>query len=583
MTVISKFSVDDAVRPVEIAERIWWVGHYLPGDSFQCHVYLIENGDQSVLIDPGSPLTIDYTLEKISQIIDFNDIKYFICQHQDPDITGAMPRLDKMITRPDAVLVTHWRAAALLKHYAMDLPFWRVEENDWQLDLGDRLLKFVFTPYAHFPGAFCTFDVKTGVLFSSDLFGGFTEGFSLIAEGESYLENLRPFHEHYMPSREILIHAMDALMVHPIELIAPQHGSIIPKHLINFLVDNLKTLDCGLYMLSNENSDIRRLSALNKILRDLTQTMIIYRDFRDIATAILEIARPMLPITELSFYSRTRDNEFLHLSPENRYLGTIKSPPEAIISYFDIPRPEWKIRMSKNYRIIDNNLILPLYAPEELTPQAIAVMSLNNILEDHSYVDAVINQLQTPLQVAVERETIYRSVELERQAFYERSIRDPLTGLYTRYFMKESVHRLFSVHDRDINASLGLAMIDIDHFKNINDTLGHGQGDKVLKKVADVIIDCTRGGDIPVRFGGEEFAVFLVSVSEKELDMLSERIRMAVEKIKFSEPGLNALTITVSIGTALRVQKEELDPFLERADMALYDAKRLGRNQVCRG
>jgi hypothetical protein len=90
----------------------------------------------------------------------------------------------------------------------------------------------VFTPYLHFPGAFTTFDELTGTLFSSDLFGGFTNDDELVAADMSYFEDIRPFHEHYMPSREILAHGMEDLETLPLELIAPQHGKIIPKPLI---------------------------------------------------------------------------------------------------------------------------------------------------------------------------------------------------------------------------------------------------------------------------------------------------------------------------------------------------------------
>ena len=87
----------DTQHAVEIANRVWWVGHYLPGDKFQCHVYLIENGNESVLIDPGSQLTFDGTLRKIEEVMPFSQIRYFICHHQDPDIAGAMSLVEQKI------------------------------------------------------------------------------------------------------------------------------------------------------------------------------------------------------------------------------------------------------------------------------------------------------------------------------------------------------------------------------------------------------------------------------------------------------------------------------------------------------
>ena len=196
---------------IEIAPRVWWVGAPLAGDPFQCHCYLVEQGDQSVFIDPGSRLTWPKTLEKIRSIMDPGQIRYLVCHHQDPDITACLPELRTVIDRDDLTIVTHWRTQALLKHYGLSVQYYLVDEHDWKLPLQDRTLEFVFTPYAHFPGAFCTYDPESTILFSSDLFGGFTSEFSLLAEDETYFEAMQPFHEHYMPSRDILDYALVSL------------------------------------------------------------------------------------------------------------------------------------------------------------------------------------------------------------------------------------------------------------------------------------------------------------------------------------------------------------------------------------
>jgi len=217
----------DYSKPIEIAEDIYWVGYKIPNDPFQCHVYLIKNGDESVLIDPGSMITFPVTMEKITRITPLSNIKYIVCHHQDPDITGCISTLEKLIPRKDKFIVTHWRAQALLKHYQWETPFYLIEKNKWRLLLKNgRVLDFIFTPYAHFPGAFCTFDRKTKTLFSSDIFGGFTEEFSLFAKDENYFSSIKAFHEHYMPSKEILLNALIEIEKKDPEIIAPQHGSI---------------------------------------------------------------------------------------------------------------------------------------------------------------------------------------------------------------------------------------------------------------------------------------------------------------------------------------------------------------------
>lgn len=565
---------------IEIADGVWWVGHYQEDDAFQCHVYLVEHGDQSILIDPGSRLTFAHSLSKIEEVTSFSNIRYFICHHQDPDITGALPVIDSIVSREDALIITHWRAEVLLKHYGLDLPFWRIEDHEWQLDLGGRVLKFIFTPYAHFPGAFCSFDERTGVLFSSDIFGGFTEGFSLVAQDEGYLESMRPFHEHYIPGNDVMQHALARIQEHPVRLIAPQHGSIIPEHLVSFMIEGLRNLDCGLYLLAKDTTDLQRLRELNHILRDITETMIVYRDFKDIAAALLEIAQRLLPARSLEFHARAKDGAILHLAPGTRFRGVVAEPAPAIARILEGTTIAPVSSPNENDPSAPPSLLIPLASQDSRTIQAVTVIHLDRETRLSRDVETMIDQMRYPLEVAVERETIYRMLDLERVQLYERSIRDPLTGLFTRLYMQDSVKRLFSIHDREEGAPVAMAMVDIDHFKSINDTYGHTQGDDVLRRVAGVIQDTVRTGDIPVRLGGEEFAVFVVGDSVPNVAGMAERLRVAVAALVFEAP-MAERTVTISLGVAIRHRQETLQAFMERADKALYDAKRSGRNRVC--
>lgn len=580
----------DPAHAIEIADRIWWVGHYLPGDAFQCHVYLLEHGDQSVLFDPGSMLTYEYTLKKIAEVVDFQKIRWFVCHHQDPDITSAMPRIDALVKRDDACLISHWRGQALIKHYGLDMPFWMPEEHGWKLDLGGRELKFLFTPYAHFPGAFVTFDQKTGVLFSSDIFGGFTEGFSLVAESMDYFESLKPFHEHYIPSRDVLLHSLTRIEKLDIKLICPQHGSIIPEPLVRPIIEKLKTLDCGLYLLAKEDTDIHRLSRLNQMLSDITKTMTGYRDFVDVARALLEVAQRFVPAQIIEFFARSQghDDKVLHLGPESRYKGTLIDAPLLVANTLGKDAKSWGRRHKWNFTLVGpedagrrmHALVVPLFSPDKGTVDAMALIHLQKRIVINAEVVEMIQQMNIPLQVAVERESIYRTLDLERKQFYERSIRDALTGLYTRFYMQDTIERLFAIHDRDKGAGVSVAMVDVDHFKSINDTYGHNQGDLVLKAVAQVLMDTSRHGDLPVRLGGEEFAVFVAGRSSGEIGAFAERLREAVQALDFEDP-MKGRKVTASIGVAERRQKESLIDFLGRADSALYRAKQNGRNQVC--
>ena len=591
----------DTQHAVEIAHRVWWVGHYLPGDKFQCHVYLIENGDQSVLIDPGSQLTFDGTLRKIEEVMPFSQIRYFICHHQDPDVAGAMSLVEQKIEREDCLLITHWRVAALLKHYALITPFWLIEENGWKLELGSRTLQFLFTPYLHFPGAFCTFDNSSKILFSSDLFGAFTEDWSLFTEDESHFENIRPFHEHYMPSREIMLHALLEIERYPISMIAPQHGSIIKGRLVNYMIEKLKGLECGLYLVNKDVEDVQRLSNINQTLRDIMSLMVIYRKFSDIASPLLEFSQRLLPVESLEFFVLLENKQVLHLTPLTRYRGDVIPSPSFCEDIWLLDQKD----MQKNYLEFNEKtvekfiasfvsqdceclkteggyLLVPLFSSREYGPQALGVFHLSEEVEISVELDQMIGQLSVPLAVATEREAIYRMIELERDKMYERSIRDPLTFLYTRSYMQGSIPRLLSIHNRDAWADIALAICDIDHFKRINDTYGHVIGDKVLKTVASVLLEEIRSTDIPVRYGGEEFAVFMPMYSVEAGLQFVERLRQKIEKIKFrSTDREKRFSVTISVGIAFHQQKESLQKFIQRADEKMYQAKESGRNKVC--
>ncbi|MBF0270828.1 MAG: diguanylate cyclase [Magnetococcales bacterium] len=580
---------------IRVADHVWWVGHHFVDDPFQCHPYLIEHGDQSVLLDPGSVLTFPTTLRKIQEVVPLSAIRYIICHHQDPDITGILPHLDTLITRDDAVILSHWRANALIKHLGLQhLPLVCVEEMGWKLDLGGRLLQFVFTPYLHFSGAFCTFDPATGTLFSSDLFGGLSRDTPLFAQDEQAFEAIQFFHEHYMPSQEILRHGLANLETLPIRLIAPQHGSLIPEHLVSFVFDRLKNLDCGLFLLTRTNSNFQRLSNLNRMLREMMQTLMVQRDFSAVSNRILELAKPLIPVIGLEFYAQTESGDTLYLAPENNYRGTLVAaiPAECRV-FLGMSRHHWQQDHVGPYLVapypgsslapsrepIEQGLILPLFSPQNDLVQAVVLFRLAEKLVIDDEMANILTQLSIPLGVAVEREIILHIMDLEKKKAYERSIRDPLTGLFTRYYMQEAMNRLCRIHDRDPHASIALLAFDIDHFKSVNDTYGHAMGDVTLKKVANILIDSIRSVDVPVRLGGEEFVIFLIGAPEHVCLAVAERIRMRVSQLTFAPP-MHERTITISCGIAHRQTDEAIAHTMERADLALYQAKTTGRNKV---
>ncbi len=570
----------DFNHAVQLDDSIWWVGHYLPDDPFQCHVYLIEDGDSSVLVDPGSKLTFPWTLQKIEEIIPFSHIKYFIAHHQDPDITGALIQMDEMVTRTDAVIMSHWRTNALLKHYELKLPLQCVEEMEWKLSLPHHELQFIFTPYLHFPGAFTTYDKKSKILFSSDIFGGFTTGWSLVAQDKHYFESMRLFHEHYMPSKEILKHSVKKFEKLSLSGIAPQHGSIIPEKLVSYMINKLKELECGIFLMARSTTNVYRISELNRLLKNSLEILVLKRDFMEIRKALQESIQKLLPAVDLKFFVRDHSGAVIDLSNDNVIQDQGIQNTLLNMSLIGLSRKKWRDLYGSQYYILEKKLLLlPLFSTETKRVISLSILELKEEIVMEEELEEVIEQIALPLSVAVEREIILRNMKMDKQRFYEQAIRDSLTGLYTRLYMEEAVSRLMKIHDRDESASFAAVMFDIDYFKKVNDTYGHGRGNNVLTAIADVILKNTRDEDINVRYGGEEFLSFIVAPEHEIAANVAERIRHQVEALSFGR-GIPGLRVTISGGIAYRRQTEPLEIFIERADRALYLAKAGGRNRI---
>ncbi len=163
----------------------------------------------------------------------------------------------------------------------------------------------------------------------------------------------------------------------------------------------------------------------------------------------------------------------------------------------------------------------------------------------------------------------------------EQSLKDQLTGLYNRRFLEDVIDKL-TAQVRRRGTILGVLMVDIDYFKQVNDAYGHDVGDRVLVETAKVIIRTIRESDIVVRYGGEEFLVLLVDAQPGKSEEVGEKIRSAVEKHTIELPGV-VLKKTVSIGVSeYPIDSDKIWQCIKYADVALYKAKEAGRNRVVR-
>lgn len=160
------------------------------------------------------------------------------------------------------------------------------------------------------------------------------------------------------------------------------------------------------------------------------------------------------------------------------------------------------------------------------------------------------------------------------------SIRDPLTGLFNRHFMEVALERELSLAARR-KTQLAVLMLDVDHFKDFNDTYGHAAGDVVLKAVANACQTTVRGEDIACRYGGEEFTIILTDITLETSFERANAIREAVSALRVSHGRDYYGEVTLSIGIALYPEDGiSGDTLLRKADQALYRAKQQGRDRV---
>jgi diguanylate cyclase (GGDEF)-like protein len=189
-------------------------------------------------------------------------------------------------------------------------------------------------------------------------------------------------------------------------------------------------------------------------------------------------------------------------------------------------------------------------------------------------------ELVARVKVQLKLKTLQDELKRSNELLKELSNTDPLTRLYNRRYLMENLDREFQRSMRK-KENLSLVLLDIDHFKSINDAYGHQQGDVVLAAVAEVAQTGLRRYDIAARYGGEEFILVLPETPLSEGMAVAERLRQAVQEMGFPPP-MDNLTVTVSLGVSTypTEQIDCVDSLIRQADEALYRAKQSGRNRV---
>lgn len=210
--------------------------------------------------------------------------------------------------------------------------------------------------------------------------------------------------------------------------------------------------------------------------------------------------------------------------------------------------------------------------------------SRNGVFVDEVRIDQCELDVGSNIQIGdtVMKLELLSEIDIEqRQSLYNRANVDLLTGAYNRHYFQENAKQELSLSKRE-HTSLKVVMIDIDHFKKINDKYGHLAGDYILREVANIIRNSIRDYDLLCRYGGEEFILLLRgAITLTDTEKLCERIRIQIQDRNFEYRGIT-INLTISIGTCYQEDTSELtiEDIILKADKALYQSKKRGRNRI---
>lgn len=226
-----------------------------------------------------------------------------------------------------------------------------------------------------------------------------------------------------------------------------------------------------------------------------------------------------------------------------------------------------------------NHTVLMLLAEEENLPMVIQGMELG--VNDYFLYPVDENELIARLKTQLRRKQYHDNLRNELEQSINLSIKDGLTGLFNRRYFDMHIIQMIK-RCCETNYPLCLMILDIDHFKAVNDIYGHQAGDEILVAFTNILKQNFRATDLISRYGGEEFAILLYDTSLSEAISIAQRVRYRVESKEFKIQSLLGISIkkTASIGVSLYKKPESVASFIKRADNALYEAKDSGRNKI---
>lgn len=536
------------VRIAEIAKNLFWVGGSEHDGGLHCNPYLLVDGDEAVLFDPGSVLDFEQVYENVIGIVPLAQIKYVVLHHQDPDLCSSVTLFEQK--GGNFQVATHWRTQTLVKYYGIKSPFYTVNERDFKLVLSSgRELRFVQTPYLHFPGAIATYDVNTKILFSSDLFGAFSHKWELYA-GEDYIEKMKTFHEHYMPSNDIIRPVMENFLTMDIGLIAPQHGSIIKEDIKKYICA-LRDLECGVFLAPIKHN-LAKSGGYSAVCSMIIKRYCSIFDKEEVLKVIenldIQIDRESLTISDYNYTGNKLWDllfETFYIKKGLQWLTVIEPLANKLSKEYDLPRPE----------VFDSTL--------RKAEETAALLNRENLklMEINEHLNSSIRETQ------------------------EKLTKCPLTGLYNESFFNNYFKSEIETHYNSTSEYKPVLLtINIDNLSKVRFSYGEKEVDEVLKSMVYIINEMKDNNHLLFRLEGASFAYYIPHGDKEDGVKIGEQIRNAISSSsKFIE------RITVSIGVVSLSEIEAHENYINEPASIMFDvsimrirlAKSRGMNLVC--
>ncbi|MDX2094873.1 MAG: PleD family two-component system response regulator [Alphaproteobacteria bacterium] len=238
------------------------------------------------------------------------------------------------------------------------------------------------------------------------------------------------------------------------------------------------------------------------------------------------------------------------------------------------------LRLATQFKAIEQVRHVPIIMLVDEDEQHLMLKGLELGVNDYLLTPVDFNEMFARVKTQIRRKKYQETLKSNYQESVSMAVTDGLTRLYNRHYLDTHLKNLVR-QAAEQKRPLSLVIMDMDHFKSVNDTYGHSSGDEVLKALAEVIVRTIRSADLAARYGGEEFVVLMPETDAVRCYEAAERLRKGVEATPFVIPHPESpIRKTISIGCATMQPNDTPESLLKRADVALYEAKNSGRNKV---